>query len=112
MDRAADSGPYDPILIPLGEKKENKRKRGRGWTTFKKNSNQNFLNEIDPNISRNVRLLLLTASSAANNQLIAHLRLRSKYFAFLLLGCEKKFVLPNLETFVLPRNENNVFLFA
>ena len=31
MERAADSGPYDPSLIPLGEKKENKQKRGRGW---------------------------------------------------------------------------------
>ena len=30
-DRAADSGPYDLSLIPLGEKKENKRERGRGW---------------------------------------------------------------------------------
>ena len=24
VDRATDSGPYDPSLIPLGEKKENK----------------------------------------------------------------------------------------
>ena len=26
MDRPADSGPYDPSSIPLGEKKETKRK--------------------------------------------------------------------------------------
>ena len=26
VDRAADLGPCDPSLIPLGEKKENKRK--------------------------------------------------------------------------------------
>ena len=26
VDRVADSGPYDPCSIPLGEKKENKRK--------------------------------------------------------------------------------------
>ena len=31
VDRAADSGPYDPSSIPLGEKKENKQKRGWGW---------------------------------------------------------------------------------
>ena len=31
VDRVADSGLYDPSLIPLGEKKENKRERGRGW---------------------------------------------------------------------------------
>ena len=30
VERAPDSGPYDPSSIPLGEKKENKRKRGRG----------------------------------------------------------------------------------
>ena len=34
VDRAADSGPYDPSSIPLGEKKENKRKRGWGWPIF------------------------------------------------------------------------------
>ena len=27
MDRAADSGPYDPSSTPLGEKKEKKRKK-------------------------------------------------------------------------------------
>ena len=26
VDRATDSGPYDPSLIPLGEKKENNQK--------------------------------------------------------------------------------------
>ena len=36
MNRAIDSGPYDPSLIPLGEEKENKSKRGRGWPIFKK----------------------------------------------------------------------------
>ena len=30
VDRAADSGPYNPSLIPLGEKKENKGKK-RPW---------------------------------------------------------------------------------
>ena len=35
MDRAADSGPYDPSSIPHGEKKENKQKRGRGWPMLK-----------------------------------------------------------------------------
>ena len=29
VDRAYDLGPYNPSSIPLGEKKENKRKRGR-----------------------------------------------------------------------------------
>ena len=33
MDRAADS---DPSSIPLGEKKENKQKRGLGWPILKK----------------------------------------------------------------------------
>ena len=36
VDGAADSGLYDPSLIPLGEKKENKRKRGLGWPLLKK----------------------------------------------------------------------------
>ena len=36
VDRAADSGPYDPSLITLGEKKENKQKRGLGWPILKK----------------------------------------------------------------------------
>ena len=36
VDIVADSGPYDPSSIPLGEKKENKRKRGRGWPLLKK----------------------------------------------------------------------------
>ena len=36
VERAADSGPYDPSLITLGEKKENKQKRGQGWPIFKK----------------------------------------------------------------------------
>ena len=36
VDRAADWGPYDPSSIPLGEKKENQRKSGRGWSIFKK----------------------------------------------------------------------------
>ena len=31
VDRAADLGPCNPSLIPLGEKKENEQKRGRGW---------------------------------------------------------------------------------
>ena len=31
MDRAADSGPYDPSSIPFGEKKENNKKHGLGW---------------------------------------------------------------------------------
>ena len=35
MDRAADSGPCDPSSIPLGEKKENKRKEA-GVGPFKK----------------------------------------------------------------------------
>ena len=35
MDRAADSGLYDPSLIPLGEKKENKQKRDLGWPILK-----------------------------------------------------------------------------
>ena len=34
VDRAADSGPNDPSSIPLGEKKVNKQKRGRGWPIF------------------------------------------------------------------------------
>ena len=36
VDRAADSGPYDPSSIPLGEKKDNKQKRIRGWPVFQK----------------------------------------------------------------------------
>ena len=36
VDRAADPGPYDPSSIPLGGKKENKQKRGRGWPIFNK----------------------------------------------------------------------------
>ena len=36
VDRAADSGPYDPSSIPFGENKENKRERGLGWTIFRK----------------------------------------------------------------------------
>ena len=36
VDRAADSGPCDPSSIPLGEKRENKQKRGRGWPILKK----------------------------------------------------------------------------
>ena len=36
VDTAADSGPFDPSLIPLGEKKKNKQKRGQGWPIFKK----------------------------------------------------------------------------
>ena len=35
VDRAADSGPCDPSSIPLGEKKENKRKEA-GVGPFKK----------------------------------------------------------------------------
>ena len=31
VDRAGDSGPCDPSSIPLGEKKENKQERHRGW---------------------------------------------------------------------------------
>ena len=34
VDRAADSSPDDPSLIPLGEKKEIKRKKGQGWPIF------------------------------------------------------------------------------
>ena len=30
VDRVADSGPYDPSSIPLGEKKENKMKKRPG----------------------------------------------------------------------------------
>ena len=30
VDRAANSGQYDPSSIPLGEKKENKQKKGPG----------------------------------------------------------------------------------
>ena len=29
VDTAADSGPFDPSLIPLGEKKKNKQKEAR-----------------------------------------------------------------------------------
>ena len=36
VDRAAGLGPSNPSLIPLGQKKENKRKRDPGWPTFKK----------------------------------------------------------------------------
>ena len=36
MDTAADSGPCDLSSIPLGEKKENKQKRGQCWPIFKK----------------------------------------------------------------------------
>ena len=36
VDRAADLGPCDPSLIPLGDKQENKLKRGRGWPILKK----------------------------------------------------------------------------
>ena len=31
VDRVADSGPCNLSLIPLGEEKENKLNRGRGW---------------------------------------------------------------------------------
>ena len=34
VDRAANSSPEDKSLIPLGEKKDIKRKRGRGWPIF------------------------------------------------------------------------------
>ena len=34
VDRAANSGPYVPSSIPLGEKKENKQKIGRGLPIF------------------------------------------------------------------------------
>ena len=37
MDRAADSGPYDPSSIPFGEKKENNKKHGLGWVGPEKN---------------------------------------------------------------------------
>ena len=36
VDRAANSGPYDPSSIPLGEKKDNRQKRGQGWPISKK----------------------------------------------------------------------------
>ena len=36
VDRVADSGPYDPCSIPLGEKKENKRKKRLGLAHFEK----------------------------------------------------------------------------
>ena len=36
VDRAADLGLYDPSSIPLGEKKENKQRRGWGWSILKK----------------------------------------------------------------------------
>ena len=38
VDRAAYSGLYDPSSIPLGEKKENKQKRGRDWPIKKENN--------------------------------------------------------------------------
>ena len=38
MDRAADSGPYDPSLITLGEKKENKQKKRPGLAHIEKKS--------------------------------------------------------------------------
>ena len=34
VDRSANSGPYNLSLIPIGEKKENKRKRGLGWPIY------------------------------------------------------------------------------
>lgn len=37
VDRTANSGPCDPSMIPLVEKKDNKEKRGRGWSIIKKN---------------------------------------------------------------------------
>ena len=39
VDRAADSGLYDPSSIPLGEKKENKR----GWLIQKKIIKKNLI---------------------------------------------------------------------
>ena len=36
MDRAAGLGLSNPSSIPLGEKKENKRKRGPGWPILEK----------------------------------------------------------------------------
>ena len=36
VDRAADSGAYDPRSIPLGEKNENKQKTGWGWPILQK----------------------------------------------------------------------------
>ena len=38
VDRAADSGPCVPSLIPLSEKKENKQKRGPSWPILKQAS--------------------------------------------------------------------------
>ena len=38
VDRAADSGPYDPSLIPFGEKKENNQKEA-GVGSYLKNVN-------------------------------------------------------------------------
>ena len=38
VERAADSGPYDPSLITLGEKKENKQKKRPGLAHIEKKS--------------------------------------------------------------------------
>ena len=36
VDRAADSGLYDPSSIPIVEKKDNKQKEAGGWPIQKK----------------------------------------------------------------------------
>ena len=36
VDRAADSGPYDPSSIPLGEKREKEMKKRPGLAHIKK----------------------------------------------------------------------------
>ena len=46
MDRAADSGPCDPSSIPLGEKKENKRKEAGVGPLKKKKKKKITINEI------------------------------------------------------------------
>ena len=59
MDTAADSGPCDLSSIPLGEKKENKQKRGQGWPIFKKMRKR----ERGRDVGKRLRLALMTQES-------------------------------------------------